>query len=254
MHKSVTFEHPLHERVRTLLRLEHLFKQANHYLHGKSAWDSRMTIATFIEVLDIFGRGDLKTELLKEMERAMANLEPLLENPGVDHARLGTVLRALERLRNNLNALSGQLGQPLREQELLAAVRQRATIPGGTCDFDLPAFHHWLEQPAEQRYADLERWYAVLDSVRQPVDLLLKLIRSSAEPHLRQAEHGTYQQSLDTAIPFQMIRIQLPLGVDYYPEVSGGRHRFSIRFMQPTAGRPVQTEKSVDFHLSCCTL
>lgn len=250
----VTYEHPLHERVRILLRLEHLFRHLSHYLRGESAADSRVVVATLLEVLDIFSRGDVKTELIKEMERAGNNLQPLLENPEVDHGRLGTVLRALERLHTNLHGLSGQLGQALREDDLLAGVRQRTSIPGGTCDFDLPGFHFWLERPREARWADIERWHGSLDAVRQPVELLLKLIRNSAEPRPRTATAGGYQQSLDTAIPYQMLRIALPDDAPYYPEVSGGRHRFSIRLVQPREGRPVQVEEDVEFSLSCCSL
>lgn len=254
MHKSITFEYPLNERVRALLRLEHLFKQVNHFLHGKSAWDSRMTVATFMEIQDIFGRGDLKTELMKEMERASGNLSPLLQIPAVDHQRLGTVLRALERLRGNLHAHTGQLGQELREHELLAAVRQRTTIPGGTCDFDMPAYHRWLEQPAEVRHKDLERWLATLDVVRQPVELILKLLRSSAESRAKEAEGGVFAQSLDANTPVQMLRIILPAESVYFAEVSGGRHRFTVRFMQPGEGRAVQATENVPFHLACCSL
>ncbi len=254
MHKSVTYEHPLNERVRTLLRLEHLFKQVNHYLHGKSAWDSRMTVLTYMEILDIFGRGDLKTELMKEMERASANLQPLLENPGVDHSRLGTVLRALERLRANLHGHNGQLGQVLREDDLLAGVRQRTSIPGGTCDFDLPAYHCWLERAPDLRIADLERWNASIDVVRQPVELLLKLVRNSAEPRHRTAEKGVYQQSLDAGIPYQLLRISVLIDSAVFAEISGGKHRFSVRFMKPDGGRPVQTDSDIAFQLSCCSL
>lgn len=254
MHKSVTYEHPLNERVRNLLRLEHLFKQVNHFIAGKSPWDSRMTIATFMEILDIFGRGDLKTELMKEMERATSNLEPHLEHPEVDHNRLGNILRALERLRSNLNSYPGQLGQGLRDNEFLSAIRQRTTIPGGTCDFDLPGYHRWLEQPPETRGADLERWAANLDAVRQPVELLLKLIRNSADFREKTAEAGSYGQSLDANLPYQLIRIRLPSEAPFFAEVSGGKHRFNIRFMQPTDGRPVQVEQDVTFQLSCCGL
>ncbi|SCZ50370.1 cell division protein ZapD [Thiohalomonas denitrificans] len=254
MHNAITYEHPVNEKVRNLLRLEHLFKQVSHFLRGQSPWDSRTTIVTFMEILDVFGRGDLKTELMKEMERATVNLEPHLEHPDVDHARLGNILRALERLRGNLNSYPGPLGQELRDSEFLNSIRQRTTIPGGACDFDLPGYHYWLEQPAEVRHRDLERWSANLDAVRQPVELLLKLIRNSADFHPRTAERGAYGQSLSASLPYQLIRIRVPVEQPHFPEVSGGKHRFTIRFMQPGEGRPVQVHEYIDFQLSCCSL
>jgi len=252
--KSTIYEHPLNERVRVILRLEHLFSQASHFLHADSAWDSRMFIGTLMEILDVFGRSDLKTELIKEVERAIGNLDPLLQNPEVDHDRLKTILRALERVGRNLHCISGQLGQELREDDFLTPIRQRVSIPGGTCDFDLPGYHYWLEQSVETRHADQERWYGKLDPVRQAVELVLKLMRSSAEPRERTAVQGLYQQNLDAGIPYQLVRILIPSDAPWFAEVSGGRHRFTIRFLQPGKGRPVQAEENIDFRLSCCSL
>ncbi len=255
MEKPVIYEHPLNERVRTMLRLEHLFTQARHYLAGNSSWDSRVFIATLMNVLDLFSRGDLKTELLKEVERATNNLKRLLEYPNVDHTRLKTILRALDHVYNGLHGLNHQLGQSLREDDFLASIRQRTSIPGGTCDFDLPAFHQWLQRPAEQRAAAQAEWFSSLEAVRQAVELVLKLIRNSAEPVEELAEAGAYQQALDPNQPYQIIRIQLPANSTCYPEVSGGRHRFTIRFLAlDEKKRPKQLSENIQFQVSCCNL
>ena len=41
MSKQLTFEHPLNERIRTFLRLEHLFKKVAHFLPQDDHWASR---------------------------------------------------------------------------------------------------------------------------------------------------------------------------------------------------------------------
>lgn len=237
-----------------MLRLEFLFAQMRHFLNGKTQWDSRSYIDTMMAVLDLFARGDLKTELLKELERASGNLSRLMEYPDVNHQRLETVLRALEHLSRGLHNVSGQLGQDLRDNEFLTTIRQRSSIPGGTCDFDLPAFHMWLNQPTEKRHEEQMRWMASLDPVRQSIEMLLKLIRNSAEPRPYTAEQGRFQQSLDTSVPYQLIRITIPAHAPYYAEVSGGKHRFTLRFLQAGSGRAIPTEESVEFTLSCCSL
>ncbi len=256
MSKPIIYEHPLNERIRTLLRLEHLFLQARHFLGGQSSWESRILVASLMEVLDIFSRGDLRTELLKELERAAANLERLLENPAVDGERLGTVLRALQGLATPLREGAGQLGQALREDEFLSPIRQRSNIPGGSCDFDLPLYHRWLSQPLERRLEDEKAWFASLDVVRQPVELLLKLIRNSAEPVQCETEDGLYQQSLESGIPFQLLRIALPPESDCYAEISGGKHRFTVRFLRPggEGERPRPIDHPLSFKLSTCSL
>ena len=237
-----------------MLRLEHLFAQLRHFINGPTAWDSRAFIVTLMDILDLFSRGDLKTELLKELERASNNLARLMEYPDINRQRLETVLRALEHLTKGLHNVSGQLGQDLRDNEFLTAIRQRSSIPGGTCDFDLPIYHQWLNQATEKRQQQQLRWLGSLDPVRQSVEMLLKLIRNSAEPQSLVAEQGKYQQSLESSVPFQLIRITLPSTSPYYAEVSGGKHRFTVRFMQPGPGRAAVTEEDVRFSLSCCSL
>ncbi len=254
MQRYTIYEHPLNERVRTLLRLEYLFNQARHFLGGETGWDSRIFVANLMEILDVFARGDIKTELIKEVERAGLNLGRLLETPGVDHTRLKSVLKALEHLGTALRELSGQPGQQLREDEFLTPVRQRMAIPGGTCDFDLPAFHCWLELPVERRREDQSRWFATLDPIRQPIELILKLIRNSAEPKPVTAEAGIYQQSLPTQIPFQMIRVFVASELHCFAEISGGKHRFTIRFLPFGQGKGEQLQGEVKFRMSTCSL
>lgn len=254
MQGFIVYEHPLNERIRTMLRLEHLFRQAAHFQFEASPWGSRVFIATLLDILDIFSRGDFKTELLKELERSTTNLRGLLEYPNVDHERLGTILRALETLVDNIHAMKSQPGQELKDDEFITTIRQRSSIPGGTCDFDLPAYHRWLEGSIEKRHADHKRWFATLDPIRQAIELLLKMIRNSAEPQTLTTPDGNYQRQLDNAIPYQMLRVMLQNEAPYYAEISGSKHRFSIRFMRPGNGRAIAVGEAVQFKLSICSL
>lgn len=255
MQKTITYEHPLNERVRTFLRLEFLFRQIKHFMSGSTTWDSRAVLSNVMDILTVFGRGDLKTELIKELERNAVNLGRLVDKPGIDQTQLKNILHWLSKLRGTLHEMDGQLGQELRDDEFLSAIRQRSSIPGGTCDFDLPLYHQWLHQAQERRQADLERWLGTLDAVRQAVELILKLIRNSAEPAEVVAPSGLYQHSLDPSLPFQLVRITLTGDSPHYAEVSGGKHRFAIRFMEPQPNqRPRQVSEDVTFRLTCCVL
>lgn len=254
MQPFIVYEHPLSERIRTMLRLEHLFRRATHFLKGQSVWDSRIFIDTLLDILDIFSRGDLKNELLKELDRSTGNLKGLLQNPNVDHKRLGTILRALEHLIENLHALPAQPGQSLREDEFITSIRQRSSIPGGTCDFDLPIYHRWLEQSWETRELEQQRWFSSLDSVRQAVELLLKMVRNSAEPRGLSTDNGSYQQQLESNFPYQMIRVLLPSDSPYYAEISGNKHRFSLRFLKNDQQKTQLADEPVNFKLACCGL
>jgi len=252
---TIVYEQPLNERIRTFLRLEFLFAQADHNLHGVSPWDSRATLACLIDILNIFGRSDLKTEVIKELERQATNLAPLEKLPGVDKAKLNETLGNMELLIDKLYVTQGQIGQLLKDNEFLCSVKQRSSIPGGTCDFDLPGYHYWLQQPLERRLADLENWLGEFATIRTALQLILRQVRESAPAKATVASGGFYQQSLDTNAPYQLIRAILPAQASCFAEISGGKHRFTIRFMElKMAERPVQTSHDVEFQLACCAL
>ncbi len=251
MQKMVYYEQPLNERVRTLLRLELLFQQSDHFLAGQTCWDSRGALSALIDILEVLNRADLKTEYIKEMERQSNALAQLKERPEVDKKQLDTILQQLERYSDQLIGISGVLGQALRQNELINNIKQRSAIAGGTCDFDLPMLHFWLEQSVENRQYDLKLWHQLLRPVRHANDLLIKLIRESSSPQQKFADNGFFQQTLDSSHHYQMIRIGVSAEDNTFPEVSGGRHRFTVRFMEASiTSRPQQANKPVNFQLT----
>jgi len=253
---SIAYEQPLNERVRTFLRVEYLFDLADHYSAGDSPWDARLCLASLLEIVDLIGRSDVRNELIKELERHSATLTALEANPGVDPQRLASVLRELNAYLLELRDGASQPGQVLRKDELVQSIRQRNAIPGGTCNFDLPAYHHWLHNPATDRKRRLDLWQKDLQVLKNAMKLALNMIRNSTSPKREQAERGFFQKPIESNVSCQLVRVVLPAGSKYYPEISGGRHRFTVRFMeQPeTAERPAQTQDTVEFILHCCIL
>ena len=126
------------------MRLEFLWQQLSYHAGQPNAWSSRSAVAGLLEILAITSRGDARGDVLKELERQMSALRDFQNRPGVDGARLRTVLSALMRRREELNAAGANFLQKLRESEFLNAIKHRSAIPGGTCEFDLPDFYHWL--------------------------------------------------------------------------------------------------------------
>lgn len=252
----ICYEQPLNERMRTFLRLEHLFDIAQHFLGGSSQWDSRLCLEALLEVIDLLGRSDVKTELIKELERHANSLSALQNNPGVDPARLSAVLGEINGYLTDLRDVSCQPGQGLRRDELVGSIRQRSSIPGGTCNFDLPAYHYWLHRATSDRHATLEEWHRDLMVVRRGVKLALHMVRNSTTPTSECAARGFFQKPIEPNVACQIVRVVLPGDSRYFPEISGGRHRFTVRFMEQmdSRDRPAQTEDDVEFELRCCIL
>ncbi len=254
MSDSTIYELPLNERIRTILRLEFLFQQARYSMRGYTVWDSRATISHILDILNIMSRIDLRSELAKELERQTSALIAISSSPGVDPSILEDTLKKLETYTQNLNP-ANHSGHDLNKIELLKLIRQRDAIPGGSCDFDIPIYHFWLKQLPEQRVKILESWLNQLENYRMSIDVILNLLRESAINTPITAEQGFYQQTLDTNIPFQLIRVIVPADASYYAEMSGGKHRFSVRFMLPISGeRPAPCTEDIEFQLSCCAL
>ena len=237
------------------MRLEQLFQQIDYFLKGSSIWESRGVISTLLEIIAIFSRNDLKSEILKEVDRHSNVLNKMNRIEHIDQQKLQQVLAKLDAIGGELYATPGKIGISLMENELFKCISQRNAIPGGTCAFDLPTYHYWLELGAAQRKRDMENWMQPFAPIRTAIDLLMNFIRQSAFPTEELSINGFFQKTLDHSLPYQLLRVGLPRSQPYYAEISGGKHRFTIRFMQNNGiERPTQSSGDVDFLLTCCLL
>ncbi len=256
MSATITYEQPLNERIRTFLRLEFLFARVDKAMQFEDELSHREAIDAMLSILSVFERNDLKAEVLKEIERLIANLSALENLAGVDRTALDNLLGELDQTLDALQLRKSGVGQALKENEFLYSIRQRSSIAGGTCDFDLPAYHYWLQHtPVADRIAQLQFWLDQFVAVKAAIDISLRLIRSGTAFSDAQAETGFFQRSLDGNQPTQLIRVQIPADTRYFPEISGGKHRFTVRFMQFDINqRPQQINEDVAFRLSCCSM
>ena len=251
----LVYEQPLTERIRTFLRLEFLFEQCKHHLHLTSPWDSRAAITAILEINALLTRGDVRTEVLKELERCLFFLNRLAGSPEVDNARLQSVLVELETLRQAMNGDGRPLGLALKENEFLNTIRNRVAIPGGTCQFDLPVYHSWLSQSHSQRSRDLHTWLEEIRPLRDTINLLLALTRESALPTRELAEQGMFLRIFEGPT-CPLVRVMVLASMGAYPEISAGRQRITIHFLERPegSGRAQQVKRDVSFKLVCCQL
>ena len=250
----ISYEFPLNERMRSFIRLEQLFLQLDHFIAGSSIWDKRATINTLVEILQVLSRHDIKAETLKELERHSNRLNQLSSHEGVDTKMLRKILDDLNSTSKILYATSGKVDIFSMKSDLFQTICQRSNIPGGTCSFDLPSYHYWLEQDKELQNKDLNMWISMFSPIRTAVDLVLNFIRLSSDTTNETAHLGFYQATLDQTQPYQIVIIKLLRTTPYFVEISGGKHRFTTRFMRSSTGniRPKQADTDVDFLLSYC--
>jgi ATP-dependent Clp protease ATP-binding subunit ClpA len=84
-------------------------------------------------------------------------------------------------------ALAGIAHQSLNDIEWLMGLRSRSGIPGGTCEFDLPAYHAWRHFEVSRRRADLMHWMSSLMPLAEAAAMLLKLLRDEVDALTRRA-------------------------------------------------------------------
>jgi len=256
LNTQTTYEFPLNERIRVFMRLEQLFRQLSHFMAGSSIFDKRAAIDVLLDILTIFSRSDLKSELIKELDRHTKYLNQLVNSQQVDNQKLQAILAELNQSSRNLYSANGKIGIRVMESDLFQSISQRNTIPGGSCSFDLPAFHYWLEQDQGEQQKDLERWTQPFSDIRTSIDLILGFIRNSSVPTQETAQAGFFQLALDKSHPVQLLRVGIAASIPCFAEISGGKHRFSIRFMKPSSdeNRPGQTNEDIPFMLTRCML
>ena len=250
----IDYEFPLNERVRTLLRLESLYAKMARFMDQTSAAEHQVALLTLFEILEVASRADLKPDLLQELERQKRLLSALHNNPEISEVVLEATLNEIENTSTGLFDMSGKVGQYLRENEWLMGIKQRASIPGGTCEFDLPSYHYWLHQDASARREHLKSWLEPMTPIRDGMAILLNLLRESGKVRRFTAHQGSFQQMQGGRVA-QMLRIKLDDMLPCVPEVSANKYVLNIRFVAADyAAKSILYVQDIAFDLTFCTL
>ncbi|WP_373698632.1 cell division protein ZapD, partial [Neisseria dentiae] len=140
----IRFEHPLSERVRSFLRIEHLFNrfQTESMQQEDSPWPHHLALFTLFEIMECAGRAELKLDILQELER-----QRQFAAAGRIQGAQAVLSAQLQAVAENLQGIKQKFGQHLRENDWLMAIKQRMLVAGGTSPFDLPAYYFWQRQP-----------------------------------------------------------------------------------------------------------
>lgn len=249
----ILYEYPFNERLRTYLRLEQLYRRLSEMLTRAHAVDHHFTLTTIFEIMEVASRSDLRADVLKDLERQKTLLEVLRDNPDISQHMLHQVARQVEHCFKIINEQTGRTGQALTENEWLMSIRSRLGIPGGTCSFDLPAYHAWLNMDPRYRQRDLEDWAAELMPLGQSLELILQLLRETGVPQRVAAEQGIFQQAMPAGRSFQLLRLRIAPHLNLVPEISGNRLLVSVRLLKMESGsKPQPCTEDASFELTLC--
>jgi cell division protein ZapD len=249
----ILYEYPFNERIRTYLRLQQLFSRLGKLMPRESALDHHFALITLFEILEVASRPELKSDVLKDLDRQKQVMNGYRGNPAISEQALDLIVDQLEQNFEALNALSGKIGSNLGESDFLNSLKSRLVIPAGTCEFDLPAYHAWQHADASQRQADLQQWSACFVPISKSIQMLLKMLRDSGSAQKVMATAGQLQQNLPQGRTFQLLRLRIDPALGLVPEISCNRLLVVIRLMQQqTDGRLVASTEDTAFEMTLC--
>lgn len=250
-----SYDYPFNERIRTLLRVEDLFAKVLHNVEAGHEFHHHSALLTLLQILDVIDRAELKLDLLQELDRQKANMSALIGNPAIAADALNSILNHIDVAADALRAETSKLGQTLRANEWLMSIKQRAGIPGGVCEFDLPSYHYWLGLGEARRREDFQAWLTPLIPMQQAISIILHILRGSGTTTKLIANEGSYQQMLSGAKPAQMLRIEVADELTCFPEVSANKYAINIRFNTlDCTQKPQKYDEDVEFTLTLCNL
>ncbi len=250
----ICYEHPLNERIRTLLRLEDLFNKIDFFSNKNTATEHHALLTALFEILEITSRADIKSDLLQELERQKQMLEMLRKNPNVSETVLDEVLTSIKVTFREMLDLPGKVGEHLRDNEWLMSIKQRIAIPGGCCVFDLPSYHYWLNLDPNLRQKNLNEWLTPFQSVRNAFGIVLFLLRKSGKTLKFVANQGNFQQT-GAVLSAHMLRLNISNDLPCIPEISANKYALNIRFIPFHSKQKNKTyEGDVTFEITFCNL
>ncbi|CAM5786889.1 cell division protein ZapD [Castellaniella caeni] len=249
----ILYEYPCNERVRTLLRVEYLFDRLFFFTQGEDPRCHQIAMATLFDLLDVCERADVRTAVLQDLDRHRTALSALREHPGVDRVTLDGLLTDIQAASAALVG-QGRVGQCLRDNEWLAGLRGRITVPGSSSPVDLPSYYAWQLKSPPERMRDLQGWVDPLMPLHRAAILILKLLRDAGDAHEQLASQGAYQEMLGGKT-FQLLRVWVEAALAVFPEISANKYVIWVRFSsQDNQHKPQPAGRDIAFRLARCNL
>lgn len=250
----IIYLHPFNERVRTMLRLDELYRRFERLVARNDALSHHAALGTLFEIMELSSRAEVRNDLAAELERQRQALLAFRDDPDVAVDALSSILAEIEDAAAQLQKSSGKAGHHLRDSDWLMNIRSRSVISGCSFQVDLPFYYAWQHRSPEERRENIIEWARPFGPIRECLAIVLRLLRESGQRTRVSSQNGSYQQQL-SGKTYQLAEIHLDESLGAIPEFSANKYMLWIRFGRldkEFKTRPF--EGTVDFQLSLCNL
>ena len=244
MSDIIIYEYPLSEKVRSYLRIEQLGQQLLAYRDLDQLHLFKPFFSHLFCLHEQIARGELKKELIRDLDNHKIALNRWRDNENIDKEQLEKLLTNIDSFNFSQTPVNKALTL-INQDALLNQIKSKAALAGGGCAFDTPLLHYWFHLPMTKRQSDIDLWLAPLMQTIEAVKLLLQLLREAAPYHEKIAKDGFFQNNCEQN---QLLRMKISVNQGCYPNISGYRNRYSIRFLSWNE----QPLHDIKFDLACC--
>ena len=235
------------------MRIEFLHSRLKNFASNlDDNWQTRTVIHTLLEIYSILSRTDVRREVLADLDSYIMQMQRFQSAPDADNDMVNNVLEDLDSIKNQVVDIGTDYLLKLREDEFIASLLHRHTLPGGKAEFDMPKYKFFLESDKKDVALQINKWVDIVRPICEGIDKLMWIIRESNEPIATVAVGGQYNHQIERRTQISLVRI-ITNNSDIYPEISGGRHLIAVRFFnQNKDGEYLQFEDNVEFKISLC--
>jgi cell division protein ZapD len=231
----ITFEFPLNERIRRLLRIEEIYQKFEHQLKNTHDYFEFSCFNTLFEIVQLVSRSDLKIDFLQELERQEKKQSVLLDHQVLKEGQLDPkeIISMIQVARKKLENIDVKPGFNFNNNLFLEEVKKRISSPGGLLDVDFPSFRNWsIQKTRKSKLEDFKTWAQPLMVFRDAASVILLILRNQCQVESIKAKEGKHQQTIDPLKTYDLIRLELENALNIYPEISANKYTVNVFFNQ----------------------
>jgi len=254
----ITFEFPLNERIRRILRIEEIYQKFEHQLKNTHDYFEFSCFNTLFEIVQLVSRSDFKIDFLQELERQEKKQSVLLDHQGLKEGQIDPkeIISMIQVARKKLENIDVKPGFNFNNNLFLEEVKKRISSPGGLLDVDFPNFRNWsIQKTRKSKLEDFKTWAQPLMVFKDAASVILLILRYQCQVESIKAKEGKHQQTIDPLKTFDLIRLELENALNIYPEISANKYTVNVFFNQLNKELKKEPVKSnLEFKYSICWL